>query len=129
MINKTKKFQKCVFFYSGKQWISGHEKNTIGLLKMLGTGSRLSFTLPFFQKTDALYSDLFSSLFNILNFFQNALFGEGTYLSAELSVCLNYAPTGKAWDKSLLGQKLSCVAVCEIIDDPSVKCQLKGQFV
>ena len=57
---------------------------------------------------------------------QNSLYGEGTYLSSELAVSMPYAPTGKAWDKSILGHKLSCFAVCEIIDDPSVKCQLKG---
>lgn len=54
------------------------------------------------------------------------MFGEGTYLSADLSVCFPYAPSGKGWDKSLLGSTLSCIAVCEIIDDPSVKCQVKG---
>jgi hypothetical protein len=54
---------------------------------------------------------------------QNSLFGEGTYLSSELSVTMPYCPTGKAWGKSQIGDKLGCVAVCEIIDHPSVKCQ------
>ena len=59
--------------------------------------------------------------------FQNALFGEGVYLSGELSVSMPYAPTGTGWRRSLLGSMLSCVAVCEMIDDPSVKCQIKGE--
>ncbi|XP_060064065.1 protein mono-ADP-ribosyltransferase PARP16-like [Ylistrum balloti] len=54
-----------------------------------------------------------------------SVFGEGTYLSSELSVSLLYSPTGLGWDKSCLGHKLSCVAVCEVIDDESVKCQVK----
>jgi len=33
---------------------------------------------------------------------------------------------GLGWDKSVLGDWMSCVAVCEIIDDPSVKCKLQG---
>ena len=57
---------------------------------------------------------------------QNALYGEGTYLSSELSVSLNYSPTGTAWNHSLISNQLSCLAFCEIIDDPSVKCQVKG---
>ncbi len=69
------------------------------------------------------------SLFQLheLHLFQNALFGEGVYLSGELSVSMPYAPTGTGWKKSHLGSMLSCVAVCEIIDDPSVKCQIKGK--
>ena len=53
------------------------------------------------------------------------MFGEGTYLSGELSVSLHYSPMGRSWERSGLGDKLSCVAVCEMIDDPSVKCQVK----
>ena len=56
------------------------------------------------------------------------MFGEGTYLSGELSVSMIYSPSGQAWDHSDIGNKLSCVAVCEMIDDPSVKCQNKGKF-
>jgi poly[ADP-ribose] polymerase 16 len=54
------------------------------------------------------------------------VFGEGTYLSSELSVSLHYSPMGRSWERSNLGDKLSCVAVCEMIDDPSVKCQVKN---
>lgn len=56
---------------------------------------------------------------------KNALFGEGTYLSSELSVSMPYAPAGSAWDHSKIGDRLSCIAVCEMIDDASVKCQSK----
>ena len=57
-----------------------------------------------------------------------SVFGEGTYLSGELSVSMIYSPSGQAWDHSDIGNKLSCVAVCEMIDDPSVKCQNKGSY-
>ena len=57
------------------------------------------------------------------------MFGEGTYLSSELSVSLLYSQSGEAWSKSCLGAKLACVAVCEMIDGPSVKCQVKeGEY-
>ena len=58
--------------------------------------------------------------------FQNAVFGEGVYLSSELSVCLHYSPFGAGWENSRIGHQISCVALCEIIDDPSVKCKVHG---
>lgn len=61
---------------------------------------------------------------------QVSAFGEGTYLSSELSLCLMYSQAGEGWKHSQLGTKLSCVAVCQMIDDPSVKCQIKeGELV
>lgn len=56
---------------------------------------------------------------------KNSVFGEGTYLSSELSVSLQYSPVGLSWQMSNVGNQLSCIAVCEIIDDPSVKCQMQ----
>ena len=57
--------------------------------------------------------------------FQTSLFGEGTYLTSDLSLALLYSPHGLGWQRSALGSILSCVAVCEIIDHPDVKCQVK----
>jgi len=57
---------------------------------------------------------------------KNSLYGEGTYLSSELSVSMPYAPSGKAWDKSRVGTRIACLAVCEMIDHASVKCQVKN---
>lgn len=57
--------------------------------------------------------------------FQTSLFGEGTYLTSDLSLALLYSPHGLGWQRSVLGSILSCVAVCEIIDHPDVKCQVK----
>uniref|UniRef100_A0A8C3XD95 Poly(ADP-ribose) polymerase family member 16 n=1 Tax=Catagonus wagneri TaxID=51154 RepID=A0A8C3XD95_9CETA len=54
-----------------------------------------------------------------------SLFGEGTYLTSDLSLALIYSPHGHGWQRSLLGPILSCVAVCEVIDHPDVKCQMK----
>ncbi|XP_018418134.1 PREDICTED: mono [ADP-ribose] polymerase PARP16 isoform X3 [Nanorana parkeri] len=54
-----------------------------------------------------------------------SLFGEGTYLTSDLSLALLYSPHGQGWAHSLLGPVLSCVAVCEMIDHPDVKCQIK----
>ncbi|XP_033023297.1 protein mono-ADP-ribosyltransferase PARP16 [Lacerta agilis] len=56
---------------------------------------------------------------------RTSLFGEGTYLTSDLSLALLYSPHGLGWQQSLMGPILSCVAVCEIIDHPDVKCQVK----
>ncbi|KAL8560609.1 hypothetical protein ACOMHN_062574 [Nucella lapillus] len=54
-----------------------------------------------------------------------SLFGKGTYLSSELAVSMLYSPGGQGWKKSQLGSNLGCVAVCQMIDDASVKCTVK----
>lgn len=42
---------------------------------------------------------------------------------------LHYSPMGLGWEHSTLGKKISCVALCEMIDDSAVKCQTKtGNF-
>ena len=56
---------------------------------------------------------------------QVSLFGKGTYLSSELAVSIIYSPGGQGWPKSQIGSTLGCVAVCEMIDDTSVKCTIK----
>ncbi|XP_040198221.1 protein mono-ADP-ribosyltransferase PARP16 isoform X3 [Rana temporaria] len=56
---------------------------------------------------------------------KTSLFGEGTYLTSDLSLALLYSPHGHGWTHSFLGSVLSCVAVCEMIDHPDVKCQIK----
>jgi poly[ADP-ribose] polymerase 16 len=75
------------------------------------------------------YSIMKNGLRSNLN--QVSAFGEGTYLSPELSVSLNWSPmsslsspfqrsTANADAISLDdGIRLSCVAVCEVIDDPT----------
>lgn len=59
---------------------------------------------------------------------QNGLFGAGIYLSSELGVSLPYSSTGGAWGNSLLGGQMSCVALCETIDHPDVKCKQPGNI-
>eukprot|EP00794_Sanderia_malayensis_P010020 gene10020-11043_t len=56
---------------------------------------------------------------------KNALYGEGVYLSEDLSVTMPYTISGEIWKHSRLAEKLSCVAVCEIIDHPLVKCKVE----
>ncbi|KFB51656.1 AGAP007419-PA-like protein [Anopheles sinensis] len=53
-----------------------------------------------------------------------SLFGEGIYLSAELSVSQMFSPNGAGWNRSILGTHLACMALCEYVENPSyVKCQ------
>ncbi|KAH3840096.1 protein mono-ADP-ribosyltransferase PARP16-like isoform X2 [Dreissena polymorpha] len=75
------------------------------------------------SRLENFYSILHNGLASHMN--KTSVFGEGTYLSGELSVSIIYSPNGTGWDLSDLGNQLSCVAVCEMIDDPAVKCQNK----
>ncbi|XP_007904058.1 protein mono-ADP-ribosyltransferase PARP16 [Callorhinchus milii] len=77
------------------------------------------------SRLENFYSIVHSGLQCHLN--KTSLFGEGTYLTSDLSLALLYSPHGNGWHQSLLGPLLSCVAVCEIIDHPDVKCQVKGK--
>lgn len=56
---------------------------------------------------------------------KNSVFGEGTYLTSDLSMAVLYSPHNSSWRESLLGPLLSCIALCEVIDHPDVKCQVK----
>ncbi|CAB1322634.1 unnamed protein product [Coregonus sp. 'balchen'] len=91
-----------------------------------------------FEKTragrDLLYAFHGSRLENFHSIIHNglhchlnktSLFGEGTYLTSDLGMAVLYSPHGNGWRDSLLGPLLSCVAMCEVIDHPDVKCQVK----
>ncbi|KAM6306765.1 LOW QUALITY PROTEIN: protein mono-ADP-ribosyltransferase PARP16-like [Podargus strigoides] len=75
------------------------------------------------SRLENFHSILHNGLHCHLN--RTSLFGEGTYLTSDLSLALLYSPHGLGWQQSTLGSILSCVAVCEIIDHPDVKCQVK----
>ncbi|XP_027544169.1 mono [ADP-ribose] polymerase PARP16, partial [Neopelma chrysocephalum] len=75
------------------------------------------------SRLENFHSILHNGLHCHLN--RTSLFGEGTYLTSDLSLALLYSPHGLGWQRSALGSVLSCVAVCEIIDHPDVKCQVK----
>ncbi|XP_028922631.1 protein mono-ADP-ribosyltransferase PARP16 [Ornithorhynchus anatinus] len=75
------------------------------------------------SRLENFHSILHNGLHCHLN--KTSLFGEGIYLTSDLSLALLYSPHGAGWPHSLLGPRLSCVAVCEIVDHPDVKCQAK----
>lgn len=75
------------------------------------------------SRIENFHSILHNGLHYHLN--KTSLFGEGTYLTSDLSLALLYSPHGNGWEQSTLGPVLSCVAACEIIDHPDVKCQVK----
>ncbi|NXS91837.1 PAR16 polymerase, partial [Jacana jacana] len=75
------------------------------------------------SRLENFHSILHNGLHCHLN--RRSLFGEGTYLTSDLSLALLYSPHSLGWQRSALGSILSCVAVCEIIDHPDVKCQVK----
>lgn len=68
-----------------------------------------------------------SKLFNFYNILhqglqqhlsKNALFGEGLYLSSELNVSLPYSRNGLGWTKSVIGDTMACLALCEFVEHP-----------
>ncbi|CAF0847301.1 unnamed protein product, partial [Didymodactylos carnosus] len=72
-------------------------------------------------RLDNLHSILHTGFLGHLN--KLSLFGSGTYFSFEPSVSLHYSPFSSVWANSLFGKRLSCLLLCEIIDDPHyVKC-------
>lgn len=58
---------------------------------------------------------------------QELLYGKGIYLTTELSLSMTYAPFGHSWKHSILGNKHSIIAVCEVIDDIE-KVKRKGTY-
>lgn len=75
------------------------------------------------SRLENFHSILHNGLHCHLN--KNSVFGEGTYLTSDLSMAVLYSPHSSGWRESLLGPLLSCVALCEVIDHPDVKCQVK----
>ncbi|XP_050314772.1 protein mono-ADP-ribosyltransferase PARP16-like [Anthonomus grandis grandis] len=70
------------------------------------------------------YSILKFGLQQNFNRGKEVIFGNGIYLSNEISVCTNYSPFGETWGNSTLGSKHSIIAVCEVINDvEDVKCK------
>ncbi|KAL1431555.1 hypothetical protein MTO96_014072 [Rhipicephalus appendiculatus] len=84
-------------------------------------GDREVFFAYHGSRLDNFHSILHNGLLAHMN--KNALFGSGTYLSSELSVSATFSPAGYGWQHSLVSPELSCVAMCEVIDHPDVKCQ------
>ena len=52
---------------------------------------------------------------------KTSLYGEGTYLSTDLTVSMDYMKTSTGWDKSTFGNSLGCIAVCEFLKHPDVR--------
>lgn len=48
---------------------------------------------------------------------KTSLFGEGTYMSTESHVCLNFSSVFHVHRQNLLGKRLRCIAVCEAVDN------------
>ena len=64
------------------------------------------------SRLDNFYSILNYGLQQHLN--KTGLFGEGIYLCEDLGVCLTYSSQGLGWNKSSLGQRLSCVVLTQV---------------
>ncbi|CAF1568294.1 unnamed protein product [Adineta steineri] len=76
-------------------------------------------------RLDNLHSILHIGFLGHMN--KLSLFGSGTYFSVEPSVSLHYSPFATVWPNSLLGKRLSCLLLCEVIDHPDhVKCAIEN---
>ncbi|XP_076294868.1 protein mono-ADP-ribosyltransferase PARP16-like [Lasioglossum baleicum] len=52
---------------------------------------------------------------------KKSMFGKGMHLSSELAVSLPYSPVGYGWGGSVLGNEMSCIALCELVNHVDVK--------
>jgi len=75
----------------------------------------------------AFHGSRLDNFYSILNYglqqhrTKVSLFGEGIYLSEDLGVCLAYSSRGVGWTRSMLGSSMSCLALAQVLDHPSVK--------
>eukprot|EP01090_Pellita_catalonica_P019128 TRINITY_DN6389_c0_g2_i1.p1 TRINITY_DN6389_c0_g2~~TRINITY_DN6389_c0_g2_i1.p1 ORF type:complete len:465 (+),score=50.64 TRINITY_DN6389_c0_g2_i1:162-1397(+) len=59
-----------------------------------------------------------------------AVYGAGIYLSPDCGVSVGYAKSGSGWAKSQFGASaLVCMAICEVIQHPSLKGQPNPHYV
>ena len=49
------------------------------------------------------------------------LYGEGTYLSTDLNLSIDFAPFARCWHRSELGHSLSFIIVCEVVRGSGVR--------
>ncbi|KAF5294489.1 hypothetical protein FQR65_LT01615 [Abscondita terminalis] len=86
--------------------------------------SRSSFLAYHGSQLDNFYSILKVGLQHHLSIGKELLYGKGIYLTTEILISMPYAPFGVTWSKSCLADKISVIAVCEVIDDlDKVKCK------
>lgn len=86
--------------------------------------TRRSFLAYHGSQLDNFYSILKVGLQHHLSIGKELLFGKGIYLTTEITISMPYAPFGVTWSKTCLSDKISVIAVCEVIDDvDKVKCK------
>lgn len=89
--------------------------------------SRDTFLAYHGSRIENFYSIMKVGLQQHLSADRVVLFGEGIYLTSDITVSAIYAPFGVTWKNSMLGSKHSVIAVCEIINDTEkVKCKGKN---
>eukprot|EP01137_Pigoraptor_chileana_P034138 Opistho-2@26225 len=72
------------------------------------------------------YSIVSNGLASHMN--KTSLYGEGTYLSKDLSVSYNFSQAQRGWEGSALGASLACVCACDVIDHPDIVAAEKGKI-
>lgn len=73
------------------------------------------------------HSILHNGLIYSLN--KRSMLGIGTYFSSKIEVAILFSPFGaNNFKGSRLGKKLSCVAMCEIIDHPDIEAKSNNRF-
>jgi len=51
---------------------------------------------------------------------KRSAYGVGSYLSTAYNVSLTYSGISPGWKNSEIGTQVRCVAICEVVDDPSI---------
>lgn len=79
-------------------------------------GSEIAFHGTSFEN---IYSIVHHGFCTHMN--KTALFGGGTYLARDVSVCANFMKAAAGWQGSRLGTTLSAVLACDVICHPSLR--------
>jgi hypothetical protein len=86
-------------------------------LKQLFAFSRLNLIRIYWTIFVAFRRGLSNKFTNV----DHGLFGDGIYLSSSPVVAYNFLNFSSNWPLSTLGNSMGCLAVCEVVNHPSVK--------
>ncbi|RWS28744.1 hypothetical protein B4U80_11494 [Leptotrombidium deliense] len=71
------------------------------------------------SQVENFHSILYNGLLNCLN--KRDLYGSGTYLSTRIEVAVEFSPFSGGFKNSLLGRRISCIAMCEVVKSPQIE--------
>ncbi|KAF5284750.1 hypothetical protein FQA39_LY04475 [Lamprigera yunnana] len=78
--------------------------------------SRNTFFAYHGSPLDNFYSIFKVGLQHHLSVEKDLMYGRGIYLATDITISMPYSPFSRSWGNSIMGDKLSVIALCEVID-------------